>query len=94
MLDGSIRSRQCRAHLPQTPTDPHPHTPRCWQDLLDNFIHDNAGFGANLQDCSGRYEGNLVAGNARGSVAVSMLFDLDPGLLPANNRLRGQLRRL
>ncbi|GIL44188.1 hypothetical protein Vafri_1715 [Volvox africanus] len=63
-------------------------------DLLDNLIHNNAGFGVNLQDCSGRYEHNTVYDNARGSVAVSALFDLDPGDLAGSNSLRGLLRRL
>ncbi|GLI70139.1 hypothetical protein VaNZ11_014948, partial [Volvox africanus] len=63
-------------------------------DLLDNLIHNNAGFGANLQDCSGRYEHNTVYDNARGSVAVSALFDLDPGDLAGSNSLRGLMRRL
>lgn len=45
------------------------------------------------QDCAGRYEGNLVADNREGSVAISALFDLDPDLLPRTNTLTGGLRR-
>ncbi|EFJ51771.1 hypothetical protein VOLCADRAFT_103273 [Volvox carteri f. nagariensis] len=63
-------------------------------DLLDNLIHNNGGFGVNLQDCAGRYERNMVYDNARGSLAVSSLFELDPGDLAGSNSLRGLMRRL
>ncbi|GLC38556.1 hypothetical protein PLESTM_000747300 [Pleodorina starrii] len=63
-------------------------------DLVNNLIHNNGGVGVNLQDCSGRYEGNTVYDNARGSVAVSALFECDPGDLAGSNSLRGLMRRL
>ncbi|KAG2423736.1 hypothetical protein HXX76_015125 [Chlamydomonas incerta] len=63
-------------------------------DLMDNKVHDNKGSGFNLQDCSGRYSGNVVYDNARGAVAVSPLFELDSGDLAGSNSLRGLLRRL
>ncbi|PNH08955.1 hypothetical protein TSOC_004476 [Tetrabaena socialis] len=63
-------------------------------DILDNLVHNNGGVGVNLQDCSGRYEGNTVYENRGGAVAVSALFELDAGDLAGSNSLRGLLRRL
>ncbi|KAG2445119.1 hypothetical protein HYH02_008986 [Chlamydomonas schloesseri] len=63
-------------------------------DLMDNKVHDNKGAGFNLQDCAGRYSGNVVYDNARGAVALSPLFELDAGDLAGSNSLRGLLRRL
>ena len=49
---------------------------------------------AAVQDCSGRYSGNVVYDNARGAVSISPLFELDSGDLAGSNSLRGLLRRL
>ena len=46
------------------------------------------------QDCAGRYEGNMLYENARGAVAVSALFDLDPDLRPRSNQIKGLFTRL
>jgi hypothetical protein len=40
-----------------------------------------------VQGCAGRYKGNSIAGNGKGSVAVDALADVDVNAIEADNNL-------
>jgi hypothetical protein len=63
--------------------------PWCRTDWL---VHDTLAL--LLQGCAGRYEGNSVAGNGRGSITVDKLADVDLDILESNNQLDKPVTRL
>ena len=56
------------------------------------LVHDVKGW--LLQGCAGRYEGNSVAGNGRGSITIDKLADVDVDMLELNNQLDKPVTRL
>ncbi len=53
---------------------------------LQRAAREGAGVSC-LQACAGSYSGNSFAGNAKGSVQIDLLADLDDNDLAASNRL-------